>query len=537
MIFGNKAPKIEVSGVKVLLDFAVIERDETDRKDIIHESNLGRARKIITKPDHHDFVVVIHLHRYNDPQAKYDEIVAHLNSKIVKLWRHRDGLAFVKNGTSNEADFWFESYQELYITTTDYADGLRLMFRSIDLIDHSSHGDNFTFARALTGGASNAWYLDPTSGLMVVTPNTTTSRRLVKGRFKGTAIVIEGAATNLIDTPSGPFGSGNWGSVSMTLAADTGETLDKAGTNIADKLTAAAANALVLYTTSTSQGNHIAGSVWLKCQTDTISVNLILDATVSGGSTQAVTVTTTWKEFRVQANTSSWSGDIRLSIQIPTNTEIVYAWGAGLYDNFRFSPTIVDPTASAVATRASEKFKLPSVDTKLTKLKGTVSMWMKPYFDPTFAASSQFFAIFESGDSAGGATNLHISFQFDKFGGNRLKLRVFRDNNASIGIQWVPGVATGMIQNTWHHLVFTWDATISNGGHIYVDGAELLSGSTNTPFNVSETYDTIAIGNNNFNNQPAFGEYDELFIDDRVWPAEEVLAVFNLPNGLPRTLI
>ena len=60
MIFGNQAPQFEVSGVKVLLDHAVIEVDKPDRKTILHESDLNRARSFITKPAHHNFQVLVH---------------------------------------------------------------------------------------------------------------------------------------------------------------------------------------------------------------------------------------------------------------------------------------------------------------------------------------------------------------------------------------------------------------------------------------------------------------------------------------------
>jgi len=531
MIFGNAAPKFQVSAVDVLLDFAVIEKDEVDYRTVEHESGLNRARKFITKPEHHVFQVLIHLHRYQDPRAKHDEIVVHLNA-TCQLWRHRDGQAF-QDDASADADFILIEYQQVYITTTDYADGLRLLFKSIDVIDHSDFGDNWTFARALTSGSSNAWYLDPTSGLMVVAPDSTTARRLVKGRYKGTAIVIEGARSNILVNR---ISNAAWTKLGITAAATT-ETLDPAGLSNADSLLSTSPGGSVSQQSGTPVGNDVATEFWLKSSVGNVACTLQVGGT-TGNDNVGITVTPIWRPFSFSADSAGYTGNIGSALFITNDATKIYSWHTPqLEDNAFFSSEIIDPLATAGATRALENFKILSANTKLTKLKGTVSMLIKPYFLPIGGDTSGFHTIFESGDSAGGATNLHISFQFDKFGGDRLKLRVFRDNGSTGGLVWVPGFATGMTQNTWHHIVFTWDATVSNGGHIYVDGAELGSGSTNDPFNVSDIYDTIAIGTKNFNNEAAFGEYDELFIDDRVWSAEEVLAVFNLPNGLPRTLI
>ena len=534
MIFGNDSPKMQISAVDVLLDHAVIEVDRVDEKTIVHESDLNRARTVITKPQHHIFQVSVHLHEYPDPKAKYDEIVAHLGSKIVKLWRHSDGLAFRKNGTSNDADFHFISYQEYYITQNDYADGLRLFLRSIDLIDHSSHGDNFTFARALTSTKSNAWYLDPTTGLLTVAPDNTTSRRLVAGRYKGTAIVIEEAATNLITHPS-DLSDTSWQKSTMGIATDTLETLDPKGTNTADKMTASSANGFVAWNSAVGVGNDAAARVWLKSQVGNVGGNLFIRGDISGFGQQAITVIPIWKPFRIFADTSGFSGTIEFEVGITDNGQVFYFWAGGLYDNFQFAPTIPDPIATAATTRALEKFTILSANTNLNKLKGTVSMWVKPYFDPTVSDQGAWFI--EGGDSAGATADLHLRLFFNGPVGNRLTLQVHRDNGNLSGINYTPAVNTGMIQDTWAHLVLTWDSTISDGGHIYVNGTELLTGSTNAAFNVSETGDTIAIGSQLDAVSGSYGEMDELFIDDEVWTAAKVLEVFNMPNGLPRTLI
>lgn len=537
MIFGNQAPKFQVSATDVLLDYAVIEVDDIDYATLMNESKLDRQRDFITRPRHHIFQVLIHLHRYQSPKAKFDEIVAHLGTATCQLWRHRDAQAFQDTG-SNDANFIFFSYQSLYITTTDYADGLRLVFRSAEAIDHTDFGDNWTFARALTSSVSNAWYLHHTTGLMTAAADTTTARRLVAGKYKGTALVIEGAATNLIIEPSGPFddgGANNWTATNITATANTGETLDLAGTSIADKLLTTSANGNILYQSGTAVGNDAAFAIWLKSATG--SVAGFIDITGDGGGTspEAITVTPTWQKFQMtQDTTAPYSGNLDPKIIITPDATTVYAWGAGLYDSSEFAPTIIDPTATASKTRALEKFTILSANTNLTKLKGTVSFWVKPYFDPTAHSSNG--VLFESGDSAGADADIHVRLIYLGTP-DRLKLLIKGDNANTNRIDYTPGVATGMTQDTWAHVVLIWDSTISNGGHIYINGAELSTGSSNSAFNVSETGDTIALGSEADSGSRADGEYDELFIDSEVWTAAKVLAVYNLPNGLDRTLI
>jgi len=433
MIFGNAAPKFQVSATDVLLDYAVIEVDEIDYGNKLHESELARARSFQTHPRHHTFQVLIHLHRYQSPKAKYDEIVQHLNA-TVQLWRHRDGQAFQDTGSA-DADFIFIEYQRLYITTTNYADGLRLKFQSLEAIDHTDFGDNWTFARALTSAVSNAWYLHHTTGLMTAAADTTTARRLVAGRYKGTALVIEAAATNLITKPSGDFnttGADEWTSTNITLSADTTETLDPRGTNTADKLTATGSNGFVLYESSTAIGNNAAFVCWVKCQTGTVAGTLELTGTIAGSDSTAYTATTEWNRVQHTADTSGFTGNIQASIDINTNTEIIYLWGCGLYDSHQFAPTIPDPIATASKTRALEKMTILTANTNLTKKKGTISMWVKPYFDPTGDGTSDI--LYEIGDSAGAVGDVHSRIYHDS--ADRFVLQVKGDNADTLRINY-----------------------------------------------------------------------------------------------------
>jgi len=299
----------------------------------------------------------------------------------------------------------------------------------------------------------------------------------------------------------------------------------------------AGAGGTIHYNSSTVIGNIAASSFWLKCSVGTVAAILTIEGTGGGASTdEDITITTEWKEFKTVADTAAFTTNLRTRLEITPATKVIYVFGTGLYDDRSVAPTIPNPIASASEDRRREKFTILSANTKLTKLRGTISMWVKPYFDPT-SSLSLVGMFYEGGDSAGAFADLHLRFFYNGTAGDRMALQVHRDNGATAAINHTPAVATGLVQDTWGKVVATWDATIANGGHIYVNGMELGSGSTNSAFNVSELGDTIAIGAELDLQSAFFGEIDELFIDDRIWPAEEVLANFNLPNGLPRTLI
>jgi len=380
-----------------------------------------------------------------------------------------------------------------------------------------------TFTR--TNVNDSAWYLDPSTGLMTVTPNSISHiPRFVAGRYGQHAIQIDGAATNLIDAPSGPFGTGNWAATTMGLSANTNETQDPAETNIADRLTASAGSAFVQYTSSTAVGNDVAISVWLKSSTGNVSCRFSIRGTSGGSVEETFTVTPVWTPFSMTADTSTgFTGDLIMRYGIDTNTEIVYAWGAGLYDSFEFDPGIIGATqTSSSITRNAELLTYLSANI-VNRDRGTVAMWVKPSFDPTSQSGTSYFI--ETGDSGGADADTH--FQFFYTATDRLRLIVRGDNVDTFRINYTPAVSTGMTQNSDHFIGFTYDATVSNGGHIFSDGVELSTGSTNGAFNISETGDTFSIGSKINNTQHAFSAIDEIIVTPDVKSASWFQQIFS----------
>ena len=383
-----------------------------------------------------------------------------------------------------------------------------------------------TFTR--TNVAGSAWYLDEGTGLMTLRDGADVPR-FPAGKY-GTGIQIDGAATNLIDAPSGDFDDGNWAPTNMMVANDTAETLDPSGVNQAARLTASAANGVIEYTSATAVGNDVTFACWVKCPTGTVAGTLTISGTGGGSDTKAYIATTVWTRVSLTSDTSGFTGNLEASIDIDTNTEIIYLWGTGLYDSALFDLGTVGALSSSSITRSAERLTYLSANI-VNRDKGTVLMWVKPSFDPTASGNSSH-AFFESGDSAGAAADSHISFFYNGGSGDRLNLQIKRDNGSTNAINLIQAVATGMTQNNLHLIGFTYDATVSSGAHIFVDGAELSTGSSNDPFNISETGDTLSIGSQLDATRPGFCLVDDVLINREVLSVSDIAGIFNLGIGL-----
>ncbi len=160
----------------------------------------------------------------------------------------------------------------------------------------------------------------------------------------------------------------------------------------------------------------------------------------------------------------------------------------------------------------------------------TLAMWIKPSFDPTVETGTKFF--FESGDSAGAIADSHVRFYYNGTTPDRLTLEVRKNNLNSTEIGYTPAVSVGMTQNTLHLIVCTFDAAVANSGHIYVDGVELSTGSTNSVFNVSETGDTIGIGSLIDGTLQCSSAIDEVIVIKKVLTAREIADIHALGIGL-----
>lgn len=136
-IFGIEAPQFEFDSTIVELDHVVIsnENNSFDYDDIVHESVFNRYRVWTDMGDHFTFRLLMYLFKYDNPQAKYDELKAYHKS-LVKLWRRRDGNPF-RNAANEIVLFRFDQMNESFLHDYLYPDILSLVFISQDPIDIS----------------------------------------------------------------------------------------------------------------------------------------------------------------------------------------------------------------------------------------------------------------------------------------------------------------------------------------------------------------------------------------------------------------
>jgi hypothetical protein len=122
-----------------------------------------------------------------------------------------------------------------------------------------------------------------------------------------------------------------WTATNVTVTADSTAGPDSATT--ADTLATSASGGSVAQSTTTAVGSTYTFSVWLKTTSGTQSAALRIDGTTGGTGTAKVTnVTTGWRRFTVTQDTSSFTGNVRVSV-FPGGTGgsgTVVAWGAQL---------------------------------------------------------------------------------------------------------------------------------------------------------------------------------------------------------------
>lgn len=418
---------------------------------------------------------------------------------------------FTKDGTS----FLFERDRDL---------GAFIKFegKSPDTNDETTG----TFTR--TNVADSAYYLDRSTNLVTAVDVADTAR-YPEGKF-GDGILVEATQTNIITHPS-VFGA-PWIATNITVNADSAEVDDPAGANDADKLTASAGNGEVEFETTTAVGSTDAVfSVYLKSDTGTVTGTLIIESDVDGTlATQAISVTPNgndgngWERFSVvYESAGSPAGNYDVILRIITNTEIMYAWGACLEvgTDTLFPSSVIGATSTSSITRNAEKL-LYSTTNIIDEDQGSVGMWFKPQWiydkHPTAC-------LFHSGADA---TNQHLSLVITSSGAWEFKL--FR-NNSTNAFSLI-NTASAISQNTWHHVVATWDATASsNMLKLYVDGSLLAQGLSG-PITASSVGTNIGVGSFNDGVSPANCIFDEFFILKNVLSLSEVTHIYNLGNGL-----
>ena len=376
-----------------------------------------------------------------------------------------------------------------------------------------------TFTR--TNVADSAWYLDEGTGLLTLRDGANVPR-FPAGQY-GAGIQVDGAAANLIDAPSGPFDSGNWTALIGTASANTTETLDPAGTNLADRLTTAASGSYI-YSSSTAVGNEAAGAVWLKSSSGTETGDLLIAGT-TGNVSQAISITPVWQRFVVQGDTAAFTGNLAFSIIIDGASTVVYAWGAGLYDSALFDLGTIGATqTSSSITRNAEIIDFP-LDNIVNQNSGTLLYLVNPLWD--FDESGGVFLFWIDGTVASGRMLSH----FITSSGNH-EIR-FYDGENNVQVQLNAGASGHFTAGTSTLIGITYDAPLESDTvnlRLYVDGMQ-VSTAGSTAFNPSLLGTNFNLGSPTTANS-AFCTFDEVLVLRDVLTASEVAGLFNLGRGL-----
>lgn len=375
-----------------------------------------------------------------------------------------------------------------------------------------------TFTR--TNVPDSAWYLDEGTGLVTLRDGANVPR-FPAGKY-GAGIQIDGVAVNLIDAPSGPFTSGNWGTINMTVNADTAETLDPAGTNTADKLTATATNGSIIYTSSTAVGNDVSMGVWLKSSTGNVSANLQIRGSGGGSDSVAITVTPIWQRFSLTADTTAYTTNLLFDVIIDTNTEIIYIWGVSAFDSAEFDKGTIGAASTSSITRNAEKLTYLSANS-VNRDKGTVMLWVKPRW---VKGSNPLSSIFDIE-----ATSGNSFFRVRVLINGALEIRMHNGDNS---IEFETNPDSVMTQDIFAHLAFTYDTTVSIANLVtIIDGVLIQSfNNTNGAFNPKEVGTNISIGAESDGTFPAFCIFDDILILNNVLTVNEIKGIFDLGIGL-----
>jgi hypothetical protein len=147
-IFGTQAPMFVYnhgsSGEEaVLLDNAVIVRNEPAYDYVEHKSQIDGSKILFKRAKHYEVEIRLNLFKYSNPTGKFNTI-ANYEGKPVTLWLHRDGAQYKQTDDETDALFVLREVNPFYLNNTDYKDGLVLIFQSIDPIGDMARSSLYT---------------------------------------------------------------------------------------------------------------------------------------------------------------------------------------------------------------------------------------------------------------------------------------------------------------------------------------------------------------------------------------------------------
>lgn len=135
MIFGISKPKFVFNSTDYFLDYSVLSPNFSIPQSVEQTSVITGHRELVEKGDYAEFTVLVHLHKYADPRAKFEELYPAYR-KSVKFYPHRDGEA-LKDVNGDDALFIVSEMKPGYLSNLVNFDILTITFKSKDYIDLS----------------------------------------------------------------------------------------------------------------------------------------------------------------------------------------------------------------------------------------------------------------------------------------------------------------------------------------------------------------------------------------------------------------
>jgi hypothetical protein len=344
-------------------------------------------------------------------------------------------------------------------------------------------------------------------------------------RFTADGLLIEGASTNLL-TYSEQFENGAWTKSALSISANTGETTDPYGTNLADKMidTTATSAHYVRQDFTTVGGATYTLSAYIKAGDITevsldfaiaslwggtppsIIFDLVAGSLISSQNIlrySATALSNGWWRLSITA-TATGAGTSRAEI-LQAKTGSVAFTGTGSASLYIFGAqveampfvTSYIPTTSTSVTRAAEKCSLPLQDNMVKLQKSTGHTFIVDATVPIDSSAK----IALGGD--GSETRHLVGFYNTQVYTNNARGGTV--NNALAGID--------SLKKHRYAVVFTGSASA-----VYVDG--IYKGSATDTY-TAELASTIYVGSA-YDSRQLFGTISNLRIYDRALTAEEV---------------
>ena len=132
-IFGRSYPKFTLYNTTVLLEHAKVEVNYI--QDIIeHKSVLNSCISKIAMGQYAEVTITLNLFKYDNPQAKFTELLAYKNKVVTQFFQYGDGNPFYAQKTNTPCTFYISQVTPKYLMQYQYPDIVEIKMKSCEYI-------------------------------------------------------------------------------------------------------------------------------------------------------------------------------------------------------------------------------------------------------------------------------------------------------------------------------------------------------------------------------------------------------------------